>query len=86
MRRASVLLPMLRTVGPVKNSLRYVGLDFAWGERARTGIAILDETGRLAASTSVVTDDDIAAFIARHTRGPVAAAGSPAIPGYYRAP
>lgn len=42
----------------------YLGIDLAWGERARTGLAALDAAGRLVASTSVVTDDEIAAFVA----------------------
>lgn len=52
----------------------YLGIDLAWGSRARTGLAMLDGDGRLVASTSVVTDDEIAAFVATHAPGHVVAA------------
>lgn len=52
----------------------YLGLDLAWGPRARTGIAALDQSGRLVASGSVVADDEIAAFVAQHCAGEVVAA------------
>lgn len=52
----------------------YLGIDLAWAERARTGLAALDDAGRLVASTSVVTDDDVVAFVAAHARGAVVAA------------
>lgn len=52
----------------------YLGIDLAWAEKARTGLAALDADGRLVASTSVVTDDAIAAFVAAHARGAVVAA------------
>ena len=41
----------------------YLGIDLAWAARAKTGLAALDEDGRLVASTSVITDDEIAAFV-----------------------
>jgi predicted RNase H-like nuclease len=53
---------------------RYLGIDLAWAARARTGMAALDEDGRLVASTSVVTDDEIAAFVGTHAPGTVVAA------------
>lgn len=37
----------------------FVGIDLAWGPRARTGIAVVDQAGRLLHSGSVQTDDDI---------------------------
>jgi predicted RNase H-like nuclease len=37
----------------------YVGLDLAWGERNRTGLAVLDRTGTLRDMRSVGTDDEI---------------------------
>jgi len=52
----------------------YLGIDLAWAERARTGLAALDAAGRLVASTSVVTDEAIAVFVATHVSGPVIAA------------
>ncbi|MDP1877616.1 MAG: DUF429 domain-containing protein [Actinomycetota bacterium] len=60
---------------------RFVGLDLAWGERARTGIAVLDADGRLDRSTSVRTDDEIAEFLGDYAtdRGIVAAIDAPLI-------
>ena len=52
----------------------YLGMDLAWGPRARTGLAALDGSGRLVASASVRTDDEIAAFVAAHTSGETVAA------------
>lgn len=40
-----------------------VGIDLAWGERARTGVAVADATGRLVASGSVRTDEEVTAFV-----------------------
>lgn len=55
--------------------MRHIGIDLAWGERARTGLAVLDDRGGLLASGTVVADADIDAFIAEHTDGePVVAA------------
>jgi predicted RNase H-like nuclease len=45
---------------------RHLGIDLAWGPRARTGLAALDADGRLVASTSVRTDDEIATFVEEH--------------------
>ena len=44
----------------------HIGIDLAWAPRARTGLAVVDATGRLIASTSVRTDDEIAAFLNPH--------------------
>ena len=44
----------------------HLGIDLAWASRARTGLAVVDATGRLIASTSVRTDEEIAAFLAPH--------------------
>ncbi|WP_421742501.1 DUF429 domain-containing protein [Cellulomonas sp.] len=52
----------------------YLGIDLAWAARARTGLAALDETGRLVASIAVITDDEIADFVDAHTSGTVVAA------------
>lgn len=43
--------------------MRFLGIDLAWGEKARTGLAILDDDGRLARSASVISDTEIAEFI-----------------------
>lgn len=45
----------------------YLGLDLAWSERNASGVAIVNETGRLLASAIVRTDDDILAWVECHT-------------------
>lgn len=52
----------------------YLGIDLAWSTRARTGVAVLDTSGRLVASCSVVTDEEIAEVVAEHAVGRVVAA------------
>lgn len=61
--------------------MRYVGIDLAWGERARTGLALLSSDGRLIRSASVRTDDEIATFLgeAAGARGLVVAIDAPLI-------
>ena len=54
--------------------ITYVGMDLAWGPRARTGIAVLDADGQLTVSATVVTDDEIFAVINEHAHGDVIAA------------
>lgn len=51
-----------------------IGIDLAWGARGRTGLAVLDARGRLVASTSVVTDPEIDAFLAPYLGADVVAA------------
>jgi predicted RNase H-like nuclease len=46
--------------------VRYVGIDLAWGERARTGLAALGESGQLQDSRSVRTAAEITEFVQRH--------------------
>lgn len=41
----------------------FVGIDLAWRPRARTGLAVVDTSGRLVASTTVVSDDQIGSWI-----------------------
>ena len=61
--------------------MRYIGLDLAWGERARTGLAVLDPEGRLVWSASVVTDDEIARHLGDvgDTDGVVSAIDAPLV-------
>ncbi len=61
--------------------MRFVGLDLAWGERARTGVALLATDGTLVRSASVRTDDEIAGFLGEdaHRTGLVAAIDAPLI-------
>jgi predicted RNase H-like nuclease len=54
--------------------LRFLGIDLAWGDRNRTGLAAVDGTGRLVASTSVIDDDEIAGFVSTHGVGTLVAA------------
>jgi predicted RNase H-like nuclease len=62
------------------NQARYLGVDLAWGQRARTGLAVLDEAGRLLESASVRTDEEIAQFVHRHiTETLVAAIDAPLV-------
>jgi predicted RNase H-like nuclease len=52
------------------NSVRLVGIDLAWGTRAHTGLAVLDEVGRLLDLADARTDDDIAAWMHTYAPGP----------------
>jgi predicted RNase H-like nuclease len=44
--------------------MQVAGIDLAWGNRARTGVALTDERGALLKSASVTTDAQIADFLA----------------------
>ena len=44
--------------------MHFVGIDLAWGERKPTGLAVLDEGGRLVHVETVRTDDEIVAALA----------------------
>ncbi|SER60594.1 Predicted nuclease (RNAse H fold) [Pedococcus cremeus] len=41
----------------------HAGVDLAWGQRARTGVAVVSAQGALMVSGSVVTDAEIAGFL-----------------------
>jgi predicted RNase H-like nuclease len=41
----------------------FVGIDLAWGRKARTGLAVVDDAGRLVRSGAVRTDDEIAEWL-----------------------
>jgi predicted RNase H-like nuclease len=43
--------------------VHFIGLDLAWGQRNRTGVAVVDADGRLREVGAAVTDDDIAAAV-----------------------
>ncbi|GAB4012301.1 DUF429 domain-containing protein [Nocardioides ultimimeridianus] len=49
--------------------MHYVGVDLAWGERRPTGLAVVDEEGRLVHVSAVTTDDEIAAALAPYVDG-----------------
>lgn len=55
-------------------AMAYVGIDLAWGTRARTGLAVVDEAGALVASSSAIRDDDIHAWLAAHAPAPTVVA------------
>lgn len=46
-----------------------IGIDLAWGERAHTGVAVLDGDGRLVLIESLVEDEAILAAVAPYTHG-----------------
>ena len=52
----------------------FVGIDLAWGIRARTGLAVVDSTGSLIDSASVRSDEDIDGWLERTARTPVVVA------------
>ncbi|HEY1134039.1 MAG TPA: DUF429 domain-containing protein, partial [Nocardioides sp.] len=54
--------------------MHLVGVDLAWGERAPSGIAVLDERGRLLSTAAVTTDDEIDAVVAPYVAGDVVVA------------
>jgi predicted RNase H-like nuclease/ppGpp synthetase/RelA/SpoT-type nucleotidyltranferase len=50
--------------------VHHVGLDLAWGDRQPTGVAVLDDEGRLLHLAAARTDDDIVAQVAAYVDGP----------------
>ncbi|WP_067433543.1 DUF429 domain-containing protein [Nocardioides jensenii] len=52
----------------------YVGIDLAWQPANRTGMAVVDESGRLRTSGVVRSDDEIADWLALHAVQPVVVA------------
>jgi predicted RNase H-like nuclease/ppGpp synthetase/RelA/SpoT-type nucleotidyltranferase len=50
--------------------VHYLGIDLAWGLSRPTGLAVLDETGRLEHLSAVRTDDEIAETLAPFSAGP----------------
>ncbi len=50
--------------------MHHIGIDLAWGERRPTGLAVLDEQGRLVHVSSVRTDEEIQAALATYADGP----------------
>lgn len=52
----------------------FVGIDLAWKPANRTGMAVVDELGRLVASGTVRSDDEIAAWLADNASTPVVVA------------
>jgi len=52
----------------------FVGIDLAWGTKARTGMAVVDDAGRLLQSGAVRTDDEINDWLRTFAGGVVVAA------------
>ena len=50
--------------------MHYVGVDLAWGDRKPTGLAVLDDTGRLLRVGAVGGDDEIVDELAAYVEGP----------------
>lgn len=50
-------------------AVRYVGVDLAWGQNGTTGLAVLDEDGRLLDATAARTDEEIEAWAATWAPG-----------------
>lgn len=48
----------------------YAGIDLAWGQKQRTGLAVLDEDGHLVHLSSVHTDEEIRDALAPYVEGP----------------
>lgn len=46
--------------------MTHIGIDLAWNHRARTGLAVVDGSGRLLDSTAAGSDGDIDAWLRRH--------------------
>jgi predicted RNase H-like nuclease/ppGpp synthetase/RelA/SpoT-type nucleotidyltranferase len=54
---------------PSMPALHLVGIDLAWGDRQPTGLAVLDESGRLVHIGAVRTDDEIETALAPYADG-----------------
>ncbi len=50
--------------------MHHIGIDLAWGERRPTGVAVLDEAGRLVHVATVGSDEEIVESLAAYTDGP----------------
>ncbi|KQT91980.1 GTP pyrophosphokinase [Marmoricola sp. Leaf446] len=48
----------------------HIGVDLAWGRRQPTGVAVLDNEGRLVQLAAVRTDEEILALLAPYADGP----------------
>ena len=49
--------------------MHYVGVDLAWGERKPTGVAVVDDAGRLLLLGAATDDDDIVDLLGEHVHG-----------------
>jgi hypothetical protein len=51
------------------SDVRFLGVDLAWGARNPSGLAVLDEGGRVVAEDLATSAADIAAFVSAHDQG-----------------
>ena len=51
------------------SALHLIGIDLAWGSRQPTGVAVLDESGRLVRVCAVRTDEEIETALAAYVEG-----------------
>ena len=49
--------------------MRYIGVDLAWADRRPTGIAVLDDGGRLVQVTAQLSDEQVVAALRPHVTG-----------------
>ena len=49
--------------------MHFVGLDLAWGQRKPTGVAVVDDTGKLLLATAVTDDASIRGILEPYTEG-----------------
>ena len=47
----------------------FVGLDLAWGQRKPTGVAVVDDSGRLVSASAATDDASIRAAVGTYTEG-----------------
>lgn len=47
--------------------MRYIGVDLAWGNKAETGLAVIDDEGRLLENELLIELDAIVDFIVQHS-------------------
>ena len=57
----------------------FVGIDLAWRAKARTGLAAVDDSGRLVQSGTAITDDEIVAWVERQGPVVIAAVDAPLV-------
>lgn len=50
--------------------MHFVGVDLAWGQRGPTGVAVLDDRGRLLTTSTTGSDDEVSAAVAAYVAEP----------------
>src|SRR6266545_3983266 len=49
--------------------MRFIGVDLAWGGKNPSGLAVLDEDGKVVAEDVLIGDGEIAEFVSAHDAG-----------------